>query len=130
MRVNLFQYNNSPRFVNISVVFAFSVASSTRVGNLLGAQQPHLAKTAAWLSVYLSTLCVLISALCIYYGHDAIGKVFTSDEAVVERLTSIAPTVAAFQLAYGLQGIFQGCLRGLGHQLSLAGFNFKQFEIF
>jgi MATE family multidrug resistance protein len=111
-------------YVHISVVFAISTSCSIRVANLLGAQQAYLAKTAAWLSVYFSTLVILFFAVCIYFGHRTIAIMFTSDQAVIDRISSIATIVSAFQIVYGLQSSLQGCLRGMGYQLSLAGYNF------
>ena len=104
-------------------MFAISTSCSIRVANLLGAQQAYLAKTAAWLSVYFSTLVILCFAVCIYFGHRTIAIMFTSDQGVIDRISSIATIVSAFQIVYGLQSSLQGCLRGMGYQLSLAGYD-------
>ena len=52
---------------------------------------------------------------------------FTSDQGVIDRISSIATIVSAFQIVYGLQSSLQGCLRGMGYQLSLAGYSFLFF---
>ena len=109
------------RSVHISIVFSISVASSTRVANLLGARQPYLAKSVAWLAVYIATFISGVLAAAIYFGHRIFGLVISADEDVLGRMQQIAPLVAGFQVTYGLQCSVQGALRGSGKQLSLSG---------
>ena len=116
-------------YFHVSIVFAISVAGSTRVATLLGAQQPYLAKTAAWLTFYMGAIAVVFITLIVYYGWYVIGVIFTSDEYVIQRMSHIAHIVAAFQAFYGLQGAVQGSLRGLGFQLPLAGLSFLGFWV-
>jgi len=109
------------RFVHISIVFSISVAGATRVANLLGARQPFLAKSAAWLAVYSASFLSIAFSIAVFYGHRIFGYLFTTDGNVLGRLEEAAPIVAAFQVAYGVQGVVQGSLRGMGRQLSLSG---------
>jgi Na+-driven multidrug efflux pump len=94
------------------------------VANLLGARQPYLAKSVAWLAVYIATVISGVLAVAVYYGHRIFGLVFSADQDVLRRMHQIAPLVAGFQVIYGLQGAVQGALRGGGKQLSLSGLVF------
>ena len=112
---------------HMSTVFAIATAATSRISTLLGAQQPYLAKTAAWLSVYLSLMAIVVNATLVYYGTRVIGYIFTSDDYIVDRMIKIAHIVAGFQITYGLQGCIQGCLRGIGRHLLLAGLTLLSF---
>ena len=112
---------------HMAVVFAISTTAAARVSTLLAAQQPYLAKTTAWLSIYVSMAAIVAYAMVVYYGTSIIGYIFTGDEYIVNRMIKIAHIVAGFQITYGLQGSVQGCLRGIGRHLLLAGLTFLSF---
>ena len=101
--------------------------ATTRVSTLLGAQQPYLAKTTAWLSVYICMAAIVVYATLIYYGTNFIGYIFTKDGYIVDRMSKIAHLVAGFQITYGLQGSVQGCLRGMCRHVLLAGLTVLSF---
>ncbi|OGM48758.1 MATE efflux family protein subfamily [Aspergillus bombycis] len=99
-----------------TIPFGVGVATSARVGNLLGSRNaPGAAKaanTAAWLSILLGgvVLVVLMGT-----RHD-FAKIFNSDERVVRLTADVLPYVALFQIADGLNGSCGGSLRGMGRQ--------------
>ena len=70
------------------------------------------------------TLGVAIMGLCgylVYAMSSSLGWLFSPDDAVQYRVTLLAPIVAGFQVAYGVQGCAQGALRAVGKQAELAG---------
>ena len=73
------------------------------------------------------TLGVVVMALCgylVYALGSTVGWLFSPDDAVQYRVALLAPIVAGFQLAYGLQGCAQGPLRAVGKQAELAALAF------
>jgi len=99
-----------------TIPFGVGVATSARVGNLLGARSPRGAaragNTAAWLSMILGGL-----VLAVLMGtRNNFARLFNDDEQVVRLTAQVLPYVALFQIADGLNGSCGGALRGMGRQ--------------
>ncbi|KAE8350689.1 mate-domain-containing protein [Aspergillus coremiiformis] len=99
-----------------TIPFGVGVATSARVGNLLGSRNAagaaKAANTAAWLSILLGGV---VLAVLMGTRHD-FAKIFNSDERVVRLTADVLPFVALFQIADGLNGSCGGSLRGMGRQ--------------
>ncbi|KAI9730350.1 MAG: hypothetical protein M1834_005860 [Cirrosporium novae-zelandiae] len=99
-----------------TIPFGLGVATSSRVGNLLGAKNAHgaarSANAAAWLSMVMGTV-----VLAILWGtKENFAKIFNNDPDVVKLTAEVLPYVALFQIADGLNGSCGGALRGMGRQ--------------
>ncbi|OWY45225.1 putative transporter [Alternaria tenuissima] len=99
-----------------TIPFGVGVATSSRVGNLLGARNAkgaaRAANTAAVLSMLLGTL-----VLAVLMGvKDFYAKIFNDDVEVIKLTAKVMPYVALFQIADGLNGSCGGALRGMGRQ--------------
>ncbi|USP81199.1 putative transporter C11D3.06 [Curvularia clavata] len=99
-----------------TIPFGVGVATSSRVGNLLGARNAkgaaRAANTAAVLSMVLGAL-----VLAVLMGvKDFYAKIFNDDQDVVNLTARVMPYVALFQIADGLNGSCGGALRGMGRQ--------------
>ena len=99
-----------------TIPFGVGVAASARVGNLLGARDAkgasRAANTAAWLSMMLGTVVLVI----LMGSKDHFAKIFNNDADVVILTAEVLPFVALFQIADGLNGSCGGSLRGMGRQ--------------
>lgn len=99
-----------------TIPFGIGVATSARVGNMLGARNARgaarSANTAAWLSIFMGTL--VLAVLMGTRNHFA--KIFNDDQRVVIMVADVLPYVALFQIADGLNGSCGGALRGMGRQ--------------
>ena len=105
----------SDQIIN-TIPFGVGVATSARVGNLLGSRDARgaarAANTAAWLSMLLGAI-----VLAILMGvKDVYGKIFNDDQRVIRLTAEVMPFVALFQIADGLNGSCGGSLRGMGRQ--------------
>ncbi|KZM20914.1 ethionine resistance protein [Ascochyta rabiei] len=99
-----------------TIPFGVGVATSSRVGNLLGARNAkgaaRAANTAAVLSMVLGAL-----VLAVLMGvKDFYAKIFNDDIEVIRLTAKVMPYVALFQIADGLNGSCGGALRGMGRQ--------------
>jgi len=99
-----------------TIPFGIGVATSARVGNLLGARNAkgaaRAANVAAWLSMFMGLL-VLIVLMAV---KDFYAKIFNDDVDVIRLTAEVMPYVALFQIADGLNGSCGGSLRGMGRQ--------------
>lgn len=99
-----------------TIPFGIGVATSARVGNLLGARNAkgaaRSANVAAWLSMIMGAL-----VLAVLMGvKDFYAKLFNDDQRVIRLTAEVMPYVALFQIADGLNGSCGGALRGMGRQ--------------
>jgi MATE family multidrug resistance protein len=99
-----------------TIPFGVGVATSARVGNLLGAKNAKgaalAASTAAWLSMLLGSIVLAI----LMATREYFARLFNDDEQVVRMTADVLPYVALFQIADGLNGSCGGALRGMGRQ--------------
>ncbi|KAL8730549.1 MAG: hypothetical protein Q9166_004003 [cf. Caloplaca sp. 2 TL-2023] len=102
--------------VMTTIPFGIGIATSARVGNLLGAKKAkgaaRAANTAAWLSILLGALVLVV----LMASKDQFAKIFNNNAAVVKLTAEVLPFVALFQIADGLNGSCGGSLRGMGRQ--------------
>jgi multidrug resistance protein, MATE family len=96
------------------VPLGISTAAAVRVGQALGRGDPHAASRAGWTAVMLGAAFMSGCGVALVAMPRAIGRVFTTDAAVVEAAVALLAVAAAFQLFDGLQTCAMGALRGAG----------------
>lgn len=106
-----------------------SIAAATRVGNLVGAQRPHQAQRAAWVSLALGAMVMAVSALTFIALRHVLPRIFTPDPTVLALAATLLPIAAGFQLFDGVQVVGGGILRGLGSTRPAAVFNFVGYYV-
>ncbi|BFZ65495.1 ethionine resistance protein [Saitoella coloradoensis] len=99
-----------------TVPFGLGVASSTRVGNLLGARRAKGAGLAANISAFTSVFFGGLVMVVMLSVRSSFGRLFSDEQPVIELVAHVLPYVAAFQIADGIAGSQGGCLRGMGRQ--------------
>ncbi|CAG8528697.1 14937_t:CDS:2 [Acaulospora morrowiae] len=97
-----------------------AVASSNRVGNLLGAGLPNRAKITTNVAFILAANGAACNAILLLFFKDSWGYLFSNDKEVVELVAKILPLAALFQLSDGIGAIGSGILRGQGRQKVVA----------
>ena len=103
--------------INIASLFfmvplAIGLASSTRVGNLIGEKNPIQAKVAASATIMLCMTGALINSLVILLFGSFIVGLYTTELPVIELAVSLIFFAAIFQLPDGIQMGALGSLRG------------------
>ncbi|CAA7270499.1 unnamed protein product [Cyclocybe aegerita] len=109
--------------------FGIGVATSTRVGNLLGSRSPTRAKVAAHSAALLSVIVGLVVMTSMMLAKDVFGLLFSDDKEVASLVSKVTPLVASFQVADGLAGSCGGVLRGQGRQHLGALFNLVAYYV-
>ncbi|GAA5968573.1 hypothetical protein JCM11641_007683 [Rhodosporidiobolus odoratus] len=94
--------------------YALSVAAAVRIGNLLGAQKPHLARVASRVVIVAATIISAVNSVTLVLLRNVWGRIFSSDKEIIVLVAAVLPLVAAFQLWDGLSGAMGGVLRGAG----------------
>ncbi|GAA5939098.1 MATE family efflux transporter [Sporobolomyces koalae] len=94
--------------------YALSVAAAVRIGNLLGAQKPHLARLASRMTILIAVIVSAFNSIVLVLFRGVWGRLFSSEPSIVGIVATVLPLVAAFQLMDGLSGAMSGVLRGAG----------------
>ena len=103
--------------INIASLFfmvplAIGLASSTRVGNLIGEKNPIQEKVAATSTIMLCISGALINSIIIITFGSMIVSLYTTELPVIELAVSLILFAAIFQLPDGIQMGALGSLRG------------------
>ena len=103
--------------INIASLFfmvplSIGLASATRVGNLIGEQNPRQAKVASYTTIYMCILGALINSLIIIVFRTSLVGIYTTDLLVLDLAVSLLIFAAIFQIPDGIQMGALGGLRG------------------
>ena len=103
--------------INIASLFfmvplSIGLAAATRVGNLIGENNPQQAKVASYSTIYLCIIGALINIVIILTLSSQIVGLYTSELPVFELAVSLIIFAAIFQLPDGIQMGALGSLRG------------------
>ena len=98
------------------VPFPLSIASSTRIANLIGATLVDAAKVSSRVGFVFAFTVGCMNLLLLATLRNYIPFLFTSDRVVVGIVSTVLPLCAAFQLFDSLCAWGNGTLRGLGRQ--------------
>ena len=99
-----------------TIPFGIGVATSSRVGNLLGARTATGARRAANVAAWVSMIAGAIVLTILMATKDNFAKIFNDDQRVIKLTAEVLPYVALFQISDGLNGSCGGSLRGMGRQ--------------
>ena len=99
-------------FTTISL--GVSVATSHRIGVLLGANRGHHARKSAMTPFMLAVILGALEFVGIMLARDVYGRIFTHDVMVVLKTAQVLPLMAGFQVLDLSNGGAGGVLRGAG----------------
>jgi multidrug resistance protein, MATE family len=102
--------------LTFQIPFPISIATSTRIANLIGATLSDAAKTAAKVAFCAAFIVGILNATMLSTLRDYIPALFTNDKDVILVVAKLLPLCAAFQLFDALATNCNGMLRGLGRQ--------------
>ncbi|KAI0718352.1 MATE efflux family protein [Cerioporus squamosus] len=109
--------------------FALSVASSVRIGNLLGEENAKRASVATKCAILMSLVISAVWSTMFMVFRTKWAHLFNDDPDVVSLVASILPLVALFQVFDGLSAITAGILRAVGKQFTGALLNLSAYYV-
>ncbi|KAJ1982581.1 ethionine resistance protein [Dimargaris xerosporica] len=93
-----------------------SVASSNRIGNLLGASRPHTARISGSVAITFAASLGLINSLFYLIVGNWWGQVFSGSAEVIVLVAGAMKMAALFQVCDGVSAVIGGIFRGQGKQ--------------
>lgn len=103
-----------------TVFYGIAVASSIRVGNCLGANQPKKAKMASSLALVTTFAVSLVFTALLFSRSDHIPRLFLSNDESIDLASKIMAAWSPLEIADGLNAVMQGIFRGAGKQYTAA----------
>jgi len=94
-----------------------SVGGSTRVGNLLGANDPSGAGLASGVCIGAAATLSCVAACFLYLvPHSYLPSLFSTDEEVIRETSSTITLLSVYVFADGIQVALNGIIKGCGKQ--------------
>lgn len=112
-----------------SFYLGVSVSGNVRVGNALGAGDPHRAEIASNLALGAGAFMAMINMVVLVATRKTLPLLFTTDLDIVNKAQHLFLIAAAIQLPDALNAAIQGLLLGSGRQALGAKWNFCAYYI-
>jgi multidrug resistance protein, MATE family len=109
--------------LSFMVPLGFSIGTSARVGQLVGAGESERAQRAANTALKLIASYSSCAGLLFVVGRSWLPELYASDPEIIASAASVLPIAGAFQLVDGLQAAASGVLRGMGRPRETLLFN-------
>ncbi|KAI6648513.1 Multidrug and toxin extrusion protein 1-like [Oopsacas minuta] len=111
------------------VPLGFTIAATVRVGNLLGANKPYLARKVAYLCLGIILVIGVLFSTGVFILKSRIPLLFTTDACIIAGATQTLFLTAIYVNFDGLRLLSGGILKGCGRQNigSIANFVVYQF---
>ncbi|KAG2143521.1 MATE efflux family protein [Suillus bovinus] len=109
--------------------FALSLATSVRIGNLLGEKQARRASVSVYAAIVIAIAISVIWSTMFISFRQSWAYLVNDDPEVVALVASILPLVAMYQVFDGVAAVTGGVLRVQGKQLVGALLNFSAFYV-
>ncbi|KAI6648515.1 Multidrug and toxin extrusion protein 1-like [Oopsacas minuta] len=99
-----------------SFTVGYAMATNVRIGNLLGANNPSLARKVACLC--LGNICVIgvLFFVGLFLLKSQLPYLFTTDACIIAGVSQTLIIIAIFENFDGLQSVASGVLKGCGRQ--------------
>ncbi|KAG7087970.1 hypothetical protein E1B28_012010 [Marasmius oreades] len=109
--------------------FALAVATSVRIGNLLGEKRARRAGVAANAALAIAFIISIVWSLMFFVFRDQWSYIFNDDPEVAAHVSSTLPLVALFQVFDGNAAVTAGVLRARGKQVVGALLNLTGYYV-
>jgi MATE family multidrug resistance protein len=111
------------------IPLGLGVATTTLIGNAIGAELLSLAKRTIRVSLVCILFIEVFVSLSIYFGGSTFVRIFTSDEEVLQAAGRAMTAIALFTIFDGIQCIAGSALKGSGKQFIGAIANLGAFYV-
>lgn len=109
--------------------YALGVATSVRIGNLLGEQKAMQAGMAAKTAIMLALVLSMIPSAMFLVFRNVWGYLFNDDPEVITLVASMLPLVALFQVFDATSAVTGGIMRAMGKQFTGALLNLSAYYL-
>lgn len=116
-------------FIYLSFPFAVGIATSIRVGQLIGDGRAGDARRSCIVSYGINIVLQVTLTIILYPCSAILGKLFSSDKEVSALVTTLIPLSCIFMMGDAPQANTGGAMRGLGRQMMVLALNVLGFWV-
>lgn len=98
------------------IPFSLSIATSTRIANLLGAGCVNRAQVVKKSCLFIAIIWGSLDSFLLYYFRHWASRLFSDDETVIKYIVETIPVLVICTTADAPCAVLSGILRGLGRQ--------------
>ena len=98
--------------------YGMQAAASTLIGMSLGEKNPKKMKSICHMLLIIEVLVMILSGGALFFGAEAIMRIFTKSEEIIKVGTTVPMMVAISEPAYGIGIIIEGIFHGVGDTMS------------
>ncbi|MBE5790672.1 MAG: MATE family efflux transporter [Clostridiales bacterium] len=98
--------------------YGMQAAASTLIGMSLGEKNPKKMKSICHMLLIIEVLVMILSGGALFFGAEAIMRIFTKSEEIIKVGTTVLMMVAISEPAYGIGIIIEGIFHGVGDTMS------------
>uniref|UniRef100_A0A0X3NNP3 Multidrug and toxin extrusion protein n=2 Tax=Schistocephalus solidus TaxID=70667 RepID=A0A0X3NNP3_SCHSO len=108
--------NNLESILYCLFPLGFGLASAIRIGQALGANDPHGPKATLWTALIVVFTSCTVDSLILALLRDYIPRIFSNDPDIISSTVAIFPALITFHFFGGMVGGVCGVIRGVGLQ--------------
>ena len=113
-----------------TIPIGFGIATTVRVGNLLGENNPSLARKVSYLSLGIIFVIGIMFSTIVFGLRSEIAQLFTTDECIIAGATRTLFITAIYQNFDGLKLMGGSIIKGCGRQKIGSITNLIVYEFF
>ena len=113
-----------------TIPVGYTIAANVRVGNLLGENNPSLARKVSYLSLFLIFLFGMHFSVGVFLLKSKLPQLFTKDKCIIAGASSTLIITAIYQNFDGLKLMAGGIIKGCGRQKIGSITNFLVYQFF
>lgn len=98
--------------------YGMQAAASTLIGMSYGEKDPKKMKSICHMLLVVEVLVMILSGSALFFGAEAIMRIFTKSEDIIRVGTTVLMMVAVSEPAYGIGIIIEGIFHGVGDTMS------------
>lgn len=114
-------------FIYHSFPFAVGIATSIRVGQLIGDGRSRDAQRSCLVAYAINLVMQVVLTIILYLCSTILGNLFSADEEVSSLVATLIPISCIFMIGDALQANTGGAMRGLGRQNLVLALNILGF---
>ncbi|CAK4428685.1 unnamed protein product [Aphanomyces euteiches] len=99
-----------------SIFLGLNIATTVRLGNALGANEPHRAQLISKVAIGVALMTGILVSLFFLITHDALPQLLTGDPATIETTQHALAIFAVYELIDCMNCTAQSILKGMGKQ--------------
>ena len=113
--------------ITLSLPLGYSIATAVRVGNLLGANNPNLARKVSYLCIFINLVFGILFCVGLFALRPYLPTLFTADKCIIAGAAQALLVIAIYKNVDGVRKVEIGVMNGCGRQGISSIINFVVF---